>query len=226
MNNILLKKRLFLPFLALAIFSSLFIIWRLLSLPSQDQMIIVIHNYFDLYGLPVIFISAVIEGLLLAGWYYPGSVVIFLGVLFAGHNIFEVIITVLVVTLGLLVAYVINYSLGRYGWYKLLVKFGLQDSLERAQENIERRGVRAIFASYWQPNFASLAATAAGILKMPFGKFLIFSIIATCLWDTFCGTIVYFFGEQVLSFIGIWFILFFFTAWIIYEIVIWKRYAK
>ena len=90
-----------LPLIFLAIFLSLWAVWKLLDLPPKDELIEITRRYFDLYGYWIVFASAIIEGMLLVGLYYPGSLVILLGVIFAGKNIPEVIWVVTLVTIGL-----------------------------------------------------------------------------------------------------------------------------
>src|SRR3989344_5209351 len=107
-----LFKKIALPLLFLGVFLSLYLIWRLLSLPPEDELIQIAKDYFEKYGFLTVFVSAVVEGLLLIGWYYPGSLVIFLGVIFAGKDIPKVVEVVSVVTIGLFIAYIINFFLG------------------------------------------------------------------------------------------------------------------
>ena len=196
-----------LPIVFLGVFLSLWAIWKILDLPPQDELIEITRRYFDLYGYWIVFISAIIEGVLLAGWYYPGSLVIFLGVIFAGKNIPEVIWVVTLVTIGLFLAYLFNYALGKYGWYRLLLKFGLREPIENAQTRLTKYGLSGIFLSYWQPNLAALTSTAAGILQFSLKKFMLYSAVAVTLWDIFWGALVYFLGEAALTAVGIRFVI-------------------
>ncbi len=197
-----------LPLVFLGVFASLFLLWRILNLPKDDELIEIIRNWFNQYGLWIVLVSAIIEGVLLVGWYYPGSLVIFLGVIFAGKDIPQVIITISFVTIGLLVAYILNYAIGRYGWYKLLLKFGIKAPVENAKRRLTKYGLKGIYGSYWQPNLAALTSTAAGILHFPFKKFLKYSLIATIIWNVFWGSLVYFLGESALNLVANIYIVF------------------
>ena len=68
---------------------------------------------------------------------------------------------------GLFCAYVTNFFAGKYGWYRLLLAFGLREPLDNAQKRLTRYGLSAIFTTYWQANLASCISTAAGILQFP-----------------------------------------------------------
>ena len=188
--------------LPLSILGALLLIygaWRFFGMPPEEEIIGIARTYFDRYGLGILLLSALIEGTLLVGWYYPGSLVIFLGVILAGQDVKKVFFAVMTISVGLFFAYIINFLLGKYGWYKLLLKFGLKDALEDTKHRVEKYGLSAIFMSYWQPNLAALVATSAGILGFSFKKFLIFSVVAIILWNTFWGVLVYFIGERILS---------------------------
>ena len=82
---------LILPMIFLTVTGSLFIVWKIFELPTNEETIALAEQYFNKYGLWVILVSAVIEGLLLFGWYYPGSMVVFLGVIFAGKDVGRVV---------------------------------------------------------------------------------------------------------------------------------------
>ena len=212
-------KTIGLPLIFLGVFSSLYLVWKILDLPPEAELIEIARAYFEKYGLVTVLVSAIIEGLLLIGWYYPGSLVILLGVIFAGKNIPHVIEVVSVVTLGLFIAYIINFFLGKYGWYRLLLAFGLKEPLENAQHRLIKYGLSGIFISYWQPNLAALASTAAGILHFSFRKFLLYSLVSVVTWNIFWGTLVYFLGEASLSFVGLKFAFIAIGIWIAFRLI-------
>lgn len=207
------------PIAFLVVFTSLWAAWKLLGLPPQNELVEIARRYFDLYGYWLVFVSAFIEGMLLVGWYYPGSLVIFLGVIFAGKNIPEVIWVVGLVTVGLFLAYLFNYALGKYGWYRVLSRFGLREPIKNAQTRLTKYGLSGIFLSYWQPNLAALTSTAAGVLQFPLRKFMLYSITAAMLWNIFWGALVYFLGEVALTAIGMRFATVAIVVWILYRSV-------
>ena len=211
-------RKALLPVSVLGIFLLVYLVWRFFALPPEAEILEIARFYFDIYGSAILLVSALIEGTVLVGWYYPGSLIIFLGVILAGKDVSKVVEAVAAITVGLFFAYIINFLLGKYGWYRLLLRFGLREALEDVKARVTRYGLLAIFMSYWQPNLAALVATSAGILDFSFGKFLIYSLVAATLWNTFWGTLVYFVGEGVLSLVGIRFILLAIFIWIIYRI--------
>lgn len=220
MNKSLLKQ-IAIPLLLLAFALTSMVVWKILNLPSEGQLVQMAKTYFDKYGLITLLISSIVEGLLLIGWYYPGSLVIFLGVIFAGKNVGNVAEAVAVITVGMIIAYVINFFLGKYGWYRLLLTVGLKKSLASAQGRLAKHGLMAIFISFWHPNLAAITSTAAGILQFPFKKYFYYALPATILWNVFWGALVYFMGEASLALVGIRFIIIAIAVWILYKL--WTR---
>ena len=185
------------PLLFLVLFGSLSIMWSVFDLPPVRELAENIEGWFDIYGLPVLFVSAVVEGMLLVGSYFPGIFVIFLSIILA-DSAFEAEVAVVVATIGLSIAHVCNYALGRYGWYVILTKFGMASSIENARETLVRRGPGALFLSYCLPSLGALVDTAAGIIHMPFKRFFFYSLVSMAFWNTCVAILVYFFRDIAL----------------------------
>ena len=153
------------PLAVLAVFGLLYAIWLALDLPPEETMIATAKSYLDRYGIGIVLLSAYLEGLLLIGWYFPGTLVIILALVFAGPDPLRVAQVGGTAGAGLFAAYVTNFFAGKYGWYRLLLAFGLREPLENAQARLTKYGLSAIFTTYWQANLASCISTAAGILQ-------------------------------------------------------------
>lgn len=190
-----------LPLISILVFLSFVLLWRFFDLPSQEVLVSISKDYFDRYGFLTILLASIIEGMLVVGFYVPGGVVIFTGVILSAGNPNQAILSISATILGFIIAHSFNYFIGRYGWYKLFVKFGFRDSLEEAKNAFESKGYGAIFMSYWNPNIASLISTCAGVLKINFYKFTLNSILAVIIWSTFWGLTAYLLGEQILSYL-------------------------
>lgn len=196
LKNIL--KVLIIPLIFGLIYGSLFVAQYYFKLPSDEELIVIIIDFIDQYGLIIVFFAALLEGTLLIGNYFPGGFVIFLGVISAIGDIPRAITVVSVVCVSFFIAYLFNYYLGRYGWYKLLVKFGMRSSLDSMTNKLSKHVFTAIISSYWFPNLAALCSTAAGIMKVPLRKFLIQSTFVLIIWNIFWGFFVYKTGDALL----------------------------
>jgi membrane protein DedA with SNARE-associated domain len=191
------------PLVLLFIFVSLYAVWRVLDLPPEATLIPIAKDYFARYGLLTVFFAAIIEGLLLIGWYFPGTIVIVLALILAEQDAPRAAQVAVTVVLGLSIAYTVNFFLGKYGWYRMLVAFGLKDSLERAKQRLSQYGLSAVLTTYWQFNLASLSSTAAGVLQFPFGKFFIVSTLAAIAWMAFWSTLIFVFGQAALALVSL-----------------------
>src|SRR3989344_4276903 len=203
-----------LPIFAFTALCSFYVLWALLDLPPKEEVVEIAKLYFEKYGLITIFVCAIIEGALFAGWYFPGSFVIVLGVFLAGDDYVQLFGVFAVTTVGLLIAYMFNFYLGKYGWDKVLTALGFQEPLRKAQGQLVKYGPRGIFLTFWHPNFAALTSTAAGILHMPLQTFALYAVSATVLWDIFWTIVGYTLGEAALTVIGPQYVIAFIAIWV------------
>lgn len=204
----------------LAIISFLTILWSVLNLPNKNELLIILKDFFDKYGLVIVFLAAIVEGLFLVGWYVPGGTVMFIGVILAGKNIGLVLLNGLVITTGLLLAYALNYLIGYYGWYKLLKKFNQTDHLEKYKNKLQKNLGTGLFMSYWHPNVAVWASTAAGVLKINFKQFFWRSVIVLFIWNLLWGALVYVLGEKALAIASFKFIFMVISIWILLKLLL------
>ena len=182
------------PVIFLLLLTGINFVWHYFQLPSQDDLNAKIQGFFLTYGLWVIFISSVIESMLFLGWYFPGSLVIFLGVAATQGNPEQAIKTVICVITGMTLGYTVNYFLGMFGWYKVLVKFGFKSELLKIEKMIREKGMLHSFFLYIMPGFGCLLSTAFGVLQFTFLRFLSFTLLFVVFWDSIWGVLVYHFG--------------------------------
>jgi membrane protein DedA with SNARE-associated domain len=192
------RTKLALPLLLLVMLIVLLAVVKIFHIPSNEELIRVIKDYYERYGYPVLFISAFIESIPIICLYFPGSSIILLAASFSRQGTLNIFSVILVTASALMLGYIINYFIGKHGWFKIFVKFGLGDTLENSKKKIETHGGRWIWLTYVHPNLGGLTATAYGILKMPFRKFLITSIFALLFWCTFWGVLC-FYGSGVIE---------------------------
>lgn len=207
------------PLFSLVAFGAFYLLWIVFDLPSQDETVALAHVYFEKYGLITIFVSAILESILMMGWYYPGSLVIVLGAVLAGDDLVQLSFVWLLTTLGFIMSYVLNFYVGKHGWYRLISALGFREALEKAKSQLVTYGPRAIFLTYWHPNLAALTSTAAGILSIPFRTFILYSIAATIPWNIAWTTLAYFLGERAIDAIGPKFVLAFIAMWVLVILV-------
>src|SRR5256885_14961557 len=102
------------PLAVLAVFGLLYAFWLALDLPPEETIIAAAKFYLDRYGVVIVLISAYLEGLLLIGWYFPGTLVIILALVFAGPDPVRTAQVAAVAGTGLFSAYVTKFFAGQY----------------------------------------------------------------------------------------------------------------
>lgn len=163
-------------------------------IPDAPALIQQIKQVYGVYGYDLVFLGALLEGTFLVGFYVPGSFIVLLGAALSKSGVVSFPLVVLFGTLGLSLGYVINYALGRFGWYRILSGFGFDKGIEAAKDKLRHYQDKAIFYGYMMPSTASLLSTAAGIMKMPFKKFVVQSVLTQAFWSLLLGGLAYIFG--------------------------------
>jgi membrane protein DedA with SNARE-associated domain len=212
-----------LPLGVLGVFALLYVVWIALDLPPEQTIIETARGYLDRYGIAIVLLCAYIEGLLLIGWYFPGTLVVIFAFVIAGPDAARVAQVAAAAGLGLFAAYVTNYFVGKYGWYRLLLAFGLREPLDNAQRRLTKYGLSAVIMTYWQANLASCISTAAGILQFPARRFVAISFLAEAFWISFWATLIFFLGKAALSLAGFRIIFLAILIWITVRLIYrWK----
>lgn len=160
----------------------------------------VILDYFSQYGLLFLFIIVFLEYLNLPG--LPAGIIMpAAGVLIArGHiNFFTAIcISVLAGLLGSICLYII----GRYGGAILLDRYikkfpNQKKYLDKISRRIKESGNYGVFISKLIPVARTLVSIPAGVFKINFIGFSIFSTMGIIIWNTVFISAGYIFGDII-----------------------------
>ena len=189
--------------IVLALYFGLIYLLKYLGFPSSEEIIAFTQKYYETYGYSVVLVGALAEGALLINLYLPGSIVVALGVVFAKQAGLNIFLMLGLVVLGFFLTALFNYALGRFGWYHVLLKLGLQTPLEKMQSKVADKGLKILFTTYVHPNFGALAATAAGILHLSFFKFSLYSLISIILWNSLWTVLFYYFGSILIKHVNL-----------------------
>lgn len=207
-------KAILLPLILLVALLVFFALYKFLNLPSSEELIVIIRHAFEKYGYPVLFISALIEAIPPVNIYYPGSSVILLAAAFSRQGSLNFFAVVFITAIAFLIAFSFDYFLGYHGYYRVLKRFGFGDAIDSAKKKVEKNEKWA-WLLYFHPNFGAVTATAIGIVKMPYKKFILNASIATTLWCFFWAAICYLSSEKIASLIAArWFVIFLVIIWL------------
>lgn len=184
---------------------------RYLGLPSNAEIVDRARDFYADYGYAVAFIAALLEGLLIIGWYAPGSVVVVLGAAFAAEGVLDVRVFTGAAIAGFVVAYFIDYLIGRWGVHRLLIKFGAQQQIDGTRSRLDEMSVTRrrwlSFFSFFSPNVGGIWSTSNGTLRGNPIEFAFICVAGAVFWSCVWAGLAFRFGNQVIGVIGSpWFI--------------------
>ena len=139
-----------------------------------------LQPYLDRYGLWALFVSCLTEGF---GIPLPGETLLIACTLMAASGQMDLASVLIVAWLGTQLGDIIGYLLGRRG-LKRLLKPGTGQSLRlaRVETQFARWGVGLLVIGRFLDGIRQISNLAAGMLAMPWGRFLTGTLIGTSLW--------------------------------------------
>ena len=165
-------------------------------MPSGAEIISFFEGYYANYGYLIVFIAAVIESTLIFGWFFPGMYLALMATLYSQQGTLSLPLVVLFAALGWLTGSSINYAFGRFGWYKIFLRLGLNKLLEKGQRLTDKYGRRAIFLSHSYPSFSPSVSVVSGIFKVPFSTFFLWALSSILFWTSLYAIVGYLAGYQ------------------------------
>ena len=202
--------------------------YNLLGLPPVEDLFKLMEVAFQQYGLALLFFGLIIEGLFMVGFYFPGSVVAFGAVIFLGKTYVDILLIILIGSIALILVNILNYMLGKHGYYKLLEKFGAKGTIERMKIRFDKNknGTILLFSS--SPNFLAIISIYAGIVKTNLKEYLRFISLCILFWVSLVSAIIFIFFHNINfkdSKFG-WISFFIILAWAIWESIFSFRKEK
>ncbi len=153
-----------------------------LGLPGVDVYADIARGFFDRYGLVALYVALIVESLFMISLYFPGSLVFVLAILVSDRSLLELSAIVVVGWASVLTATMINYWLGKEGFYRLLIRLGSAQTVEDMQAWLEKRGRWAIFVSAAHPNILAVTNICMGIARAGLFRALALSFAAIIFW--------------------------------------------
>jgi membrane protein DedA with SNARE-associated domain len=156
------------------------------------------------YGYVAIFVLMVLESACIP---IPSEVTMLFGGALAspgfaapGHEL-DLVLVALVGTLGNLVGSWLAYGVGWVGGRPLVDRFGrylliLPHEVDRAHEWFERRGELTVFVSRLLPVIRTFISLPAGVARMPFWRFTIYTVLGCLPWTFALAWLGYLLGEN------------------------------
>ncbi len=166
-----------------------------------------LSDFFARYGYWAVFFGVMLENV---GVPVPGETVL----LFAGFLAFQGKIHILPAILTAIAGATTGASLGYLlGWHggtpvvnRLLGRFPrLRKQYDESQRIFQKHGQWAVFAARFITGLRVFAGVLAGVLRMPFSTFMLFSFAGAVCWAFVIGYVGFLFGsnwDKLVHFVG------------------------
>jgi membrane protein DedA with SNARE-associated domain len=147
----------------------------------QNWLIPLLENH----GLLIVFLTMVAESCCIP---IPSEIVVPYGGLLAAQGNTHIWAVIVVATAANLVGSSIAYGVGRYGGRALFLRYGKYvlvqpHHLDKADVWFEKHGQLTVFFTRMMPGVRTFISLPAGIAKMPFVKFLLYSLAGSVIWN-------------------------------------------
>lgn len=204
-----------LPYSLALVFAIFAISYQALSLPSPTEIAQFLKNLISSEGVLVFLFIAFVEALFLLSVYFPGSLVIVFTVIYLDASFIQLIEIVMLCVFGFSCANVVNYYIGRFGFYRILLLLRGDEALNTTIEWIKKRGITAIFAAGVHPNVMAACVVCLGVAGMPFHKAIFLSTVSLIGWSVIYVPILAMLSESKPADPGyqIFFLVFLFISW-------------
>lgn len=159
--------------------------YRLFNLPAPQELALLIQLWFEEYGLLLLLFAAFVEGVFVVGMYFPGSLAILLAVYTLGKTPLDLFYIGSIAFFAFLIANIINYYLGKFGYYRFLLLIGKKDIVDKMQASMQKHGNKTFFLTGFFPNFIAITSVCAGISNMNILKIIFLLASSLLLWITF-----------------------------------------
>ena len=143
-----------------------------------------ITDYLGDYGYQAVFVLMVLESACIP---IPSEVTMVFGGFLVSRGELDFFWVAMLGTIANVVGSWLAYWVGLRGGRPLLERFGKYiflrpHELDRAEEWFERRGEMAVFVSRLLPVIRTFISLPAGVARMPFGKFTLYTFLGCLPW--------------------------------------------
>lgn len=157
-----------------------------------------LSDFFARYGYWVIFFGVMLEN---AGLPVPGETVLLFAGYLAYHGKLQLLPAILVAIAGATIGDSLGFLLGRYGGTALVHRFlrwipWVAKRYDDAHVLFLKYGSWAVFTARFITGLRVFAGILAGVLLMPYPRFLLFNFSGAVCWALFMGLLGFLFGSS------------------------------
>lgn len=161
------------------------------------------------YGYLAVFVGILLENL---GLPLPGETITIVAGFLAGSGELDYWIVLICAAMGAFIGGIFGYFVGKYGGWQLMLTvskfFRLQEvQLEEIKTKFSDNAVKAVFFGRFIAVIRIFASPMAGVVDMPFGKFLAVNLFGAVTWASAITSLAFFVGkvlslEQLLAWVS------------------------
>ena len=196
-----------------------------------QQLYGLLHDFFTTHGYWALALTLLLEN---AGVPLPGeTMLLFASFLAFEHDGLSLWAIIVVATAACTLGDNLGYWIGNRGGRPLLHRYQRvfrisDDRIARGEKLFERFGPVTVFFARFVFGMRILAGPLAGVLRMPWRRFVLFNFLGAAVWVTVISCVGYFFGQhwqrlvQIVSRVNV--VIFVVAVGVV--LVAWWRYRK
>jgi membrane protein DedA with SNARE-associated domain len=156
-------------------------------------------SLIERYGYLIVFLGVMLEGV---GIPLPGETVLIAAGALAHRGSLTLWETMAFGGLGAVMGGQVGYCVGRFGGRPFVLRWGryafiTPERLGRAERFFERHGGKAVFLARFITGLRVFGALVAGMSRMSWGKFTLYSVLGGVVWAMAAVTLGYFLWASV-----------------------------
>jgi membrane protein DedA with SNARE-associated domain len=162
---------------------------------NLEQHLAQMQPYLQRYGYAAIFVAVLVEGV---GVLAPGQTLLVVGAIAAAKGEFKIAWVLACAFLAAVLGNSLGYLLGRWGGRPLLIKLKVSEKrFSRLEGYFTRYGKWLVLLARFVDGFRQLNGLVAGMMKMPWKVFLVFTVLGAVLWTGTWGLGAYFLVKDI-----------------------------
>ncbi|HET7529815.1 MAG TPA: DedA family protein [Mycobacteriales bacterium] len=132
----------------------------------------------------------------------PGETMLIAAALYAGAGQLDIWVVGVVGFVAAVLGDNVGYLIGRSGGRELVLKYGkvvfiTPERLDRAEDFFTRHGGQIVFVARFIEGLRQLNGIIAGIVEMPWRRFLLFNMLGAAVWVALWSSLGYLAGNHV-----------------------------
>src|SRR5882724_5473733 len=158
-----------------------------------------IRHLLESYGYLALFLLVALEGL---GVPLPGEAALLTAAAYAATGHLSIVGVIMAAAAGAIAGGVGGYWIGRTGGLALVQRYGRvwrldEAKLDRASDFFRRHGGKAVFFGRFVALLRMWAALLAGVARMRYGRFALYTVAGGVCWAAVVGALGYAFGRNL-----------------------------